>query len=489
MLPGPFVAWLGALMVLLLLQFLIKYLPDIIGKGLPAGVLIELVAYNLAYMLVLAVPMSVLIAALLTFGRLAESNAYSALKSAGVSLLQVAWPALLVGVTLTAGMIHFNNVVLPEANFRARNLWQDIRRAKPGFELQPGVFYNGLNQYSILVQSVDPDTDVMTDVLIYDYSEGSGRQAVVKATTGRIESSPDGHTFDIVLKDGEVHRLRSQFTQSGGERYERIAFSRYRLGLDMSSFGFERSEASDNFRSDRTMRTSEMVVRLDTLRSRERHSRAMLRDRVRPLMTDAGRPVDPPGERVLDRDTLGQDAFSISYDEIAHEDEPGSGQVQEAREEGLEGAARSRYPVAGLDADMQQAIISLAVQNARSVRSQIESTSRAMGFDHTRATRYEIEIHKKYSIAFACLIFMLLGIPLGLTLRQGGLGRMGALTVAIFVFYWAALMQGEKLADRFVISPVAGMWGANVVMLIAAVALILNETHGLPLFRPRRSAS
>jgi lipopolysaccharide export system permease protein len=127
MLPGPILGWLGTLMFLLLMQFLIKYLPDIAGKGLPISVIVELVAYNLAYMVVLAVPMSVLIGTLMVFGRVSESRAYVVVKSSGVSPMQLIWPTLLVGIFLTAGMTYFNNIVLPEANFRARNLWFDIR--------------------------------------------------------------------------------------------------------------------------------------------------------------------------------------------------------------------------------------------------------------------------------------------------------------------------------------------------------------------------
>ena len=133
MLPGPFLGWLGTLMFLLLMQFLIRYLPDLVGKGLPLSAIIELIAYNLAYMVVLAVPMSVLIASLMGFGRLAESNAYLVIKSAGISLPRLLWPALLMSVVLAAGMGYFNNIILPEANFRAKSLWQDIRRKKPGF--------------------------------------------------------------------------------------------------------------------------------------------------------------------------------------------------------------------------------------------------------------------------------------------------------------------------------------------------------------------
>jgi len=250
MLPGPFLGWFGTLMFLLVMQFLIKYLPDLVGKGLPLGVILELISYNLAYMVVLAVPMATLIAMIMTFGRLAESNAYQVIKSAGISLPQLTWPLLIVGLLLTGGMMYFNNLILPEANHRARNLWIDIQRKKPGFQLQPGVFYDGIEGYSILVQHRDPETDSLRDVTIYDY-RNSGEHVVLKAQQGLLQPIAGGRFIDLILEDGEFHRLRRL---EGQERYERLAFGRYRLRLDLSDFVFTRSQ-EEGYRTDRTTPT------------------------------------------------------------------------------------------------------------------------------------------------------------------------------------------------------------------------------------------
>src|SRR5690606_12289173 len=113
------------------------------------------------------------------------------------------WPTLLVGFGLTLGMTYFNNEVLPEANFRARNLWQDIRRKQPGFELQAGIFYEGINDYSILVQHIPPGSNDLNDVLIYDYSDGA-RRTVIKARTGTLTTTHGGAQAVLNLYDGEV---------------------------------------------------------------------------------------------------------------------------------------------------------------------------------------------------------------------------------------------------------------------------------------------
>lgn len=431
MLPGPFFGWLLLIMFLLLMQFLMKYLPDIAGKGLPLLVIVELVAYNLAYMLVLAVPMAALISNVMVFGRLTETRAYAVMKSAGISFIRVAWPTLVLGLLLTGGMMYFNHVILPESNFRARNLWQDIRKKKPAFDLQAGAFYQGLNRYSILVQAVDNDTDLLHDLTIYDYTASDRSQRVIKARRGRVVS-PDYQPYvDLFLEDGELHRTTSTTSGGSGERYERLAFDRYRFRLDLSDFVFERSDPTQGFRSDRTMRTDEMMQLLDSLNASTSSHRSKLVAAERQLAKadSAGRTVEP--RRVV----------TPAYAEVSLESE-----------------------TPRLDMDLN--IVENALQSARGRRSAIEDARRTIRWEEQRANRYRVEIHKKFSIAVACFIFSLVGAPLGVGLRRGGLGLPGAAATAIFLFYWVTLVQGEKFSDRGFIEPWVGMWGANLVILV-----------------------
>ncbi len=271
-LPGPFFGWLGTLMFLLLMQFLIRWLPEIAGKGIPVSVIVELIAYNLAYMVVLAVPMSVLLAALMAFGELAESQYYTVIKSTGISFGQIVWPALVVAALLMGGMLYFNNVMLPEANHRARQLWSDIRGKRPGFELRPGIFYEDMEDYSILVQDRPPGTNKLIDVTIYDYTQGRDRQAVIKAERGVIESRAGGARLTLSLRNGEMHRPLPPDANNRSERYERLTFDRHRIRFTLSNVVFRRSESGETARSTRTMRTPRLLDTLDSLKT-ERDAR------------------------------------------------------------------------------------------------------------------------------------------------------------------------------------------------------------------------
>jgi lipopolysaccharide export system permease protein len=443
--PGPFLGCLGTLMFLLLMQFLMMHLPKIVGKGLDWFTIVELVAYNLAYMLVLAVPMSALIATLMTFGKLAETRAYAVIKGAGVSLLQLLLPMLLVGGLLVAAMTYFNNEVLPEANFRAKALWTDIYRKKPDFDLKPGVFYGGISRYMILVQEVDPDSSLLRGITVYDYSQGSLNRVDLTAKRGRITLLQDSTRLELMLLDGQVHRLHPS-SASEAERYEVVGFRKHRLELDLSDMLFERSDPEGEARTDRTMRTVEMVALIDSLERQMQQARGRLYEAATALVSDTSWMV-PEEKPLFTLLRAGQDTLSRPT--------PAYGI--------LDGQNRLQ----------QQQTLDLALQQARLARTQIENTKRDLAWIEERADRNRVEVHKKFSIAAACLIFMLIGIPLGLRIRRGGLGVAGAAALGIFLFHWVTLVNGEKLADRGFLEPWVGMWAANLITLAAGVWMLL----------------
>ena len=202
-LPLPFVAALLTLLFLLLMQFLIHYLPDLVGRGLPPVAVAELIAYSLAYMVTLAVPMAWLVALLASFGRLAESRGYLVAKSAGISLPRLAWPALAVGLVLTGGMVYFNNQMLPEANYRLNGLWRDIRVSRPGFALTPGEFYTDVNGYAIRADAIPPDSaGLLLGVTVFE--SGTGGDTISSIARQLHEDGP-----------GLRPRLRSCHGRSG----------------------------------------------------------------------------------------------------------------------------------------------------------------------------------------------------------------------------------------------------------------------------------
>ncbi len=444
MLPGPLLGSLVLLMFLLVMQFLIKYLPNLVGKGLPIQAIVELIAFNLAYMVVLAVPMSVLTASIMAFGRLAESGAWSVMKSAGVSFGQLVWPFLLVGVGLTGAMGYFNNVVLPEANFRARTLWIDIQTTRPGFELKQGVFYDWLDDYMILVRSLPPDRpDRLEDVLIYDYTDGPRLRTDIKAASGTIRPVDGGRFLEIELVDGEMHHKQSMAGE-GGDRYEHMTFDRHRMRIETPDLGFSRSDPSGGRRTDRTMNAAGLRKLVDSLEASRTIHGTRMHEQTVALGTPAAWPL-------------------ASVSEL-----PGGG-VRDTT------SVPTAHPaLVGLDSAGYRQVYDVALQEARAGRSVVESARHVIQRSAQRADQLRVEIHKKNSLALACLVFMLIGAPIGLGMRRGGLHIAALVAIGIFLFYWVTLVNGEKLADRGLLTPWVGMWAANLVGGIAGIWLTVR---------------
>lgn len=445
MLPGPMFAWLGVLMFLLVMQFLIKYLPQLVGKGVPVLVSMELIVYNLAYMLVLAVPMAALIATLMAFGKLAESNAYIVIKGSGVSFPQLVWPVYVAGILLTAVMWYFNTEIHPEANFRASNLWSDIRTAKPGFDLQAGVFYDGIADYKILVREIpEEDPNELRDITIFDYSEGARFRTDIKAVSGRLEPIRNGQYLNLVLFNGEIHRRRPPGS-GNKDRYEKLTFDRHVLRISLEDLNFRRSDITQGRRNDRTMKSREMIALVDSLEATASTQKARLRSMMAALGTGA-----------------------VTEEEVGHL---------------IRDEARTALP--GLDRPLSRRNNDAATRTARSVRMKIDSARRSIVWAQSKADRYRVEIHKKYSITLACLIFMMIGAPLGLFIRRGGLGTSAALAMTIFLFHWISLANGEKLADRGYLEPWLGMWIADIITGLIAIFLtffVWRDLTSIPRF-------
>ena len=472
-LPLPFAAALVTLLFLLLMQFLIKYLPELVGRGLPVGALAELIAYSLAYMVTLAVPMAWLIALLAAFGQLGESRAYLVAKSAGVSLPRLAWPVAVVGLLLTAGMAYFNNQMLPEANYRMSGLWRDIKVSRPGFALTPGEFYTGVSGYAIRADAIPPDsTGLLEGVTVFEARSAGGGSAVLTAARARLQTQYGGQRLTMLLEDGEVHHRRQE---GAADAYERLAFARHRMAFDLSSLGgFERRDADGAGRTDRSMRTSDMLAVVDSL---DRLG-AVRRDSVRAAI-DRGGATD--GDATPDLLVLPADRPALAAFVIGRPDTVGAGRGGAAAgpaapdSSALVGAGRPA--LAGLDGPAREAAYDLAAERARVVQYAAETAAAESGFEAQQADRYRVEIYKKNSIALACLVFVFVGVPLGLSISRAGVGLVAVLAVGVFLFYWVSLVLGEKLADRGTLSPEIGMWAANAIVGVLGAYLVAREAR------------
>ena len=440
---GPFLFSLVTLMFIFLLQFVMKFIDQLVGKGLSAWVIIELVALNLSWMLVLAVPMSVLVATLMAFGDLSSRNEITAMKASGVSIYRMLFPVLFAGTVVAVLLVMFNNYVLPESNHRLKTLTIDIRRKKPTLSLVDGVFSQDIQGYSILVRKTFEKTNDLEGVTLYDYTDPA-TNVVITAERGTISFSPDYRKLIMDLQSGEIHELGLLTMTS----YRRIRFETHRLAMNVEGFDFERSSEASFSRGDREMSAPQMGVIADSLeRARQRLQESFLS-----MMTQEGNSLLTGN---VDTTSLWSPGRFAEHSVIVA--------LRKARNTNAT-AATFLFRLAALDRQIDQ---------------------------------YMVEIHKKYSIPAACLVFVFLGVPLGIMARRGGFGIAATLSLGFFVLYWACLIGGEKLADRDILSPFFGMWSANIGIGLMGIYLtfrtgretLLINWDFLQRFVPRRLQS
>ena len=475
---GPFLFSNAIIIFLFLLQFLMKRAGDLVGKGLSVWVILELISLNLAWMLVLSVPMSVLVATLMAFGKLSADNEITIMRASGMSLYRMMAPVVLAAMVVTGGLVWFNNSVLPDANVRLQTLMTDIIRIKPTMSLQAGVFTSehDLPNYRILVRKTFEKSNDLEGVTIYDLSDPEN-SIVVTAEYGTVSFSPDYASVIMDLRDGEIHQLDNQTFK----KYRKLRFIRHRVNMPASGFGFQRSDASRTRRDDRTMSAGMMqaiVDSIDTLRQGKiERMELRLSDQLRalaagtpryfsaaPARYDSRRPGMLPGINVVQQQPVevavspGVDSTDVAADSLARRQRADSLDAAQAHADSVAAAFR-------------------ALTDARQLQAQALAEFSGVEFDAKQIDRYLVEIYKKYSIPVACLVFVLIGAPLGMMARRGGFGMGAGLSLGFFLFYWACLIGGEKLADRGELSPFLGMWIANFVLGVMGVLLTIRSAR------------
>ncbi len=447
---GPFLFCFFTVMFILLMQFLILHVDKLVGKGLPIMIVIELIMNNLAYMVVLALPMSVLISTLIAFGKFSEWNELTAIRAAGINPIQLITPVLFCGFLLFLFTAYFSNYILPEANHKARSLFIDIRTQKPAFDLQPATFYDNIDGYTFLIKEIDSETDSLYDIRVIQEPTDNRNRAFINAKRGWLES-PDDQTLSLFMVDGSILRY---IPGRGGrdETLEKSTFKQYRMSFDLSDLTFSRSNPDQRSRTDRTMSAQAMLAVIDTLK------------------------MDQEKHREKFRETLSQDINVPFHYEAT--------QIFELSEQHLADTLRayeSEFITLNLlpNPNAQRSAVNRATNSVDRYRPELENLKSDLSWRDFRIAEFMVEVHKKLSIPFACFIFVLLGAPIGMLTRKGNIGVAAIISSVLLTVYFIAVIQGEKFADRKIITPFMGMWGINLLYLTIGLILTLHVTTSL----------
>lgn len=445
----PFLIGFSIVTFLLTLDLILDYLELILGKGIPLWMVLRLFLLGLGWMVALSVPCGVLVAVLMVYGQMSQDSEVTAMKASGVNLFASMVPTLGLSTLLAISLILFNNHVLPETNHAFANLAAEINRMRPTAQIQEGVFTTDFEGYDLFIGRLDDRTGKMNDVLIIDASESRATPRTIRSASGFLDVEPGTHAISLRLIDGEIHEPDPR---SKDGRYRRLSFREQTMVLAGSEDAFEK--AVRRARGQREM------------------SAAQMRDEVGKLRQDLSTYQAQVDSAIT---ALGFRSIAEVPAEFRGTGRPGTaarlmGGVA-ALFGGKPGRAGRRDTVA-TDPVRQQRLEDLRVQvfQAKGIRDRINS--------------FQVEIHKKYSIPIACIVFVLTGAPLGMRMRRGGLAA-GFYSVVFFLFYWACLIAGEELGDRGYVSPWLAMWFPNLMLGAFGVFLTFRASMSL---LPERSA-
>ena len=427
----PFLLSVAVITTVLLLQFLIRAVDRFLGKGLDVITIFEYLFLNMAWIIALSVPMSLLISSVMTFGRMSQQNEITALKSAGVNLLNIIKPSLWFGLFVAILLCIFNNFVLPEMNYNARLLAKDIYQKKPELTIEPGYFVDMIPQYTIIVKELDGKD--FKDVRIFSKNDSS-EQTTIYANSGKLNSN--GNIITIDLKSGEIHEI----DLTDYDYYRKIKFDTHQIVISLDDLLLNRTSEAN--RTDREMKVPQMI--------REIQKNKVFIEAINNRISDI--------KSNLDIKVNSNDLNSI-VSEIEKLKLIKSKEISKNFQESVEGM------------QINEEIISL---NNTSRQLQNEFVL----IDNYKKTnnKFRVEIHKKFTLAIACILFTLVGAPLGILVKRGGITIASALSITFFLIYYILLIWGEQLADRNLLNPGIGSWLPNIILFISGI-IILKQSN------------
>jgi lipopolysaccharide export system permease protein len=421
---GPFFFGLFAITFLLIIDVLFRYVDLLVSKGVPFSVATKVLILSLGFTLALSVPMSVLIAVLMGVGQLAADNEITAMKASGISLTMILRPllgfALVVGLVLAA----FNHWIYPDANHTLANLLFDIKRSRPMMEIREQMFTNLSDQLTIFVRGKDDRTGRIEDVTIIEKEEpGDISPRLTTATWGRVLTEPGSDTMRLELHEGEIHEMPDP---RNPQKYQVIRFKQHDIQLAGMQRDIENSERQT--RGDREMNLTALLVA---------------------ARTEAGHLLEVGGQVA----TLQSDLADQQWELLTPDRRRGFRLAQPANP--AEMIAR----------------LAATLRRVEQAESQAGAQAKISESYVRKENKYLVEFHKKLAIPVACLVFVLLGIPMAVSTSRSGRGVSITLALAVYLVYYLCLIGGEKVADRGLVNPALAMWSGNI--LLTAVGMVL----------------
>ncbi|MBI4648586.1 MAG: LptF/LptG family permease [Bacteroidia bacterium] len=448
---GPFTATFFVAVFLLLMQFLWKYVDELVGKGLPFHVIAELMLYASATMVPMALPLAILISSIMTFGNLGERYELVALKSSGISLQRIMFPLVIVSVIISIAAFLFSNNILPVANLKFAALLHDIRQKRPALDIKEGIFYNGLENFSIKVAKKDKKTNMLYNIMIYDHRARKGNVNITIADSAVMKVTPAQDLLILTLYHGFSYEEVEEESKTPGDRaypHNREKFDEETITVGLEGYGFERTDESlfkDGYRMLTIVQLGKIIdsLKLSLDQRKTSFSRTLLETNY------FRKELKKPDSLKTSAEDKSRIFLQINIDSLFN-----------------------TFPQAE-----KLRIIAMAANYARSAKTYISTTGEEYDSRNKWIYRHEIAWHKKLSLSVACLVLFFIGAPLGAIIRKGGIGMPIVVSVFLFIIYYIIDITGEKIVKEGVLPAYEGMWLSTVVFFPFGIFLTYKATN------------
>jgi lipopolysaccharide export system permease protein len=409
---GPLALTLVIALFILLMQFLWKYIDDLVGKGLSWFVIAKFMLWVTLYLVPLALPMAILLASIMTFGNLAENYELVALKSSGLSLLRIMAPLATVVLFISLGAFLFANYCLPIVNLKTNALIWDIQNTKPALNIQPDVFYSAIDGYSIRISQKDQDQETVHNIMIYDQSANLGNVKVYLAKSGKMKMSTDQQYLVLTMYNGNSYEeMMDNYQEKITHPMMGNHFKKLTIYFGLSSFRFSRTR-EDLFKSDYQM---------------------------------------------MDMRQLGYSADSIKLS--LNKDKDRFSKQLIAGYLDINGTPRRNIKSPRINATQDKLqVVDAAINNVRNAKGLIDESSVQFDTSHDNILLRKIEWESRLTFPFSCLLLFFIGAPLGAIIRKGGLGMPVVVAALFFVSYYILFIVGKKSAHEEVMTVFTGSW-------------------------------
>lgn len=441
---GPFIITFFVVLFILLMQFLWKYVDDLVGKGLEWYIIAKLLLYISATLVPLALPLALLLSSLMTFGNLAEHYELVACKSAGMPLQKVMRPLILSAMLICIGAFYFSNNILPIANLKADSLLYDVTHQRPALVIKEKVFYNGIPGYVIRVEKKDDDGKTLHKLMIYDHTDNMGNNKLILADNGTMVMSSDKSTLILTLFDGT---------------------------------SYEEQEGENGRRSSRPLlrtKFKQEVIRFDLSLFQMTHTdEALFKDNYQMLnVKQLGYSIDSLKNKLAIRKTEYEKMIDSFYSFIA----------MKKNDTAVIADFHHRDFLDNFDPEKRKYILLSALSTVRNAKDFTTNALNDISIREKNLYKNEIEWNRKFTLSFACLVLFFIGAPLGAIIRKGGLGMPVVVSVLLFLVFHIISITGEKFVHEGVLPAYKGMWISSVVLFPVGVFLTYKATTDSKLF-------